>query len=454
MATMIGAAIGGRLGRSKRQASDPAEPGRDRAQRKRGKEQLQVTLARQGTPSLPGADVRWTDLSPNGNMVEYQVIGGVLQITYVSEPGWDNVDAPTPELRLKVAFHRLLASPPWGPLFRAALESTRHNLCRIQKAAQTQSAPRDDKTRIFSPAVLGPSAKPVLAIDIVEESLDVERFRQLCNEYNYTGPEPKIYGEESLHNSSLDVSLERCPFLLTDTVDGTDDVEQGTRYWCSTKVISNPSESCILGAFVGLAGGLTDDTICFAMNDLVGKCVYRRGVPASVSPEVIPLSGPSGLTSLSESLVAFYGQKPARLRAIAEDKQVRAMLARMSQSGRERIRTQGGQPMMMSLVDRRGHRQVDAVFEKRGQAPHDVIAGLQIAKMAGATLCDLQGRPLDLCAALHRPADPTSRLKYVLAGSPELAKEICSYLGASDRARWSLSRVFGLRWARPKLSAA
>jgi fructose-1,6-bisphosphatase/inositol monophosphatase family enzyme len=92
--------------------------------------------------------------------------------------------------------------------------------------------------------------------------------------------------------------------------------------------------------------------------------------------------------------VAFYGQKPARLKAMAEDEHVRAMLAKMSASRRARIRTQGGQTMMMRLVDGSSYRRVDAVIEKFGQAAHDVVAGLHIAFMAGAVLTDLQGRRL------------------------------------------------------------
>ena len=374
--------------------------------------------------------LRRLDRSSAGAIVEYRLANSTLQMTYVGEPGWHQIPVPTPGLELKAKFHQKLASIPWGPLFRAGLETANQDIRRIRHAAQMQGTLMDDRARIFAPATIGPQSRRLWL------SMWSKNTNQLSGFVNCTGDTAMLRLSQlsavksSLFDPLFDVSRAQCPLIIKDTVDGTDDVEQGTSDWCSSMVFFNPPENRILAAIVGLADGM----IYFAIEGLVGKCLYHD-LTGPFSPDVFPLGGPSGVTSLGESLVAFYGQKPSRLAVLCKDREYNALLASMRVSKRARIRTQGGQPMMMRLADHLGHRQVDAVFEKLGQAPHDVVAGLHIAQMAGASLCDLRGSPLDLCAAIRRPADPASRLKYVLAASPELAGEICCRLGEAGSKR-------------------
>jgi fructose-1,6-bisphosphatase/inositol monophosphatase family enzyme len=50
-----------------------------------------------------------------------------------------------------------------------------------------------------------------------------------------------------------------------------------------------------------------------------------------------------------------------------------------------------GNPMMARL----GEGIVDVVFDKNGQAPHDVVPGAYIAKKAGGVMKDFDGKMLD-----------------------------------------------------------
>ena len=68
---------------------------------------------------------------------------------------------------------------------------------------------------------------------------------------------------------------------------------------------------------------------------------------------------------------------------------------------------------------------VDAVFELKGQKPYDVVPGAFIAQCAGATIVDLANRKIDLHEALRYHTKP---MKYVLAATENLAKELVSAL--------------------------
>jgi hypothetical protein len=375
---------------------------------------------------MPSVDaVRYVDCGECAALIEVFAKGGETEVSYVGQNGWNRVEAPSLERRLKTTLYGLLAARPWGPLYKAILETVHRNVCAIHNAGTPSATLPEDMDRMFAPASVGPTRKAMLAIDMVEECRATTCLRTLLRQSGYSGPPPIIRGEESLFDPGLDLSRQSRPIVLQDTVDGTDEVEQGMAGWCSSMVVFLPSERRILAAVVGLP----DRSLYFALDGFVGKC-RLTGDDLSIAPDVHPLNGPSGVSSLADSVVSFYGHKPSRLVKLADDPRYRALLTRMGASTRARIRTQGGQPMMMRLADRYGYRQVDAVFEMLGQAPHDVVAGLHIARLAGAALCDVDGGPVDLAEALLRPATTTSRLTYVLAASKALADELLqSWLG-------------------------
>jgi len=374
------------------------------------------------TASASPTGVRYLDVV-DGALIDVFDRNGRTEISFVGQNGWDPVSAPTRERFLKTRLYQTLGATPWGALLRASFETVHQSVRRIRKASTTTDGYREDMDRMFAQAAVGPASKSMLAIDIVEECHAAEVYRGLLDRYRYDGRPPIVYGEESLFDPSLDLSKEARPVVLLDTVDGTDEVEQGLTGWCSSAIVYDPRTDRILGAFVGMADGTIYFALTASADRFVGKC-RLAGDDLAIAPNVHDLAGPSGVAALSDSVVAFYGHKPSRLQSLADHPHYRALLARMSGSPRARIRTQGGQPMMMRLVDRCGYRRVDAVFELIGQAPHDVVAGLHIARLAGATLCGLDGQPLDLSAAICRPAARASRLTYVLAASRRLAFEL------------------------------
>jgi fructose-1,6-bisphosphatase/inositol monophosphatase family enzyme len=87
--------------------------------------------------------------------------------------------------------------------------------------------------------------------------------------------------------------------------------------------------------------------------------------------------------------------------------------------------------MMCHLIDGAG---VDVVLEMAGQAPHDFVAGAYIAQKAGASLCSLDGKAINMVDLLLRPANANSRVRYVLAATEQLAfqlvSEICNDMHA------------------------
>jgi len=361
--------------------------------------------------------IRWTDIK-NGESIEYSVEhDGEIQESYVAEHGWHKVSSPSPELIRKACFHRTVSEHPWGPLYWAVLRSvheTMSELCSIS---------HHDFERIFARADVGPARKSAFAVDLVAECNAARRIREGLLRHDYRGLTPMILGEESLPDQCLDVAALDKPVIVLDAADGTDELEQGFREWCSAAVIYYPPENEILGAFVAVPGIGT----YFAMGAVVGKC--RFAGPSISSPEIFDLPRPQRVGGLEESLLAFYGQKPARLEALYRNKNFLSLLRILRDSPRARIRSQGGNPMMLKMIDAEGSRRVDAVFDLLGQAPHDMIPGAYIACRAGATLCDLRYQPIHLPSLLRRPADPLFRTPYICASHPELAWDLCRYLG-------------------------
>jgi len=271
-----------------------------------------------------------------------------------------------------------------------------------------------DSNAAFETVKIGKREKIALVVDILAERLAaVELWRRL------RGLDPLILGEESLRDESLDLSEETRLVALLDMVDGTDLLERGLGNWCSAATFYLPAERQILGAFVAVPEGYiyfwTVDT------PVPQKFNIKSG-------RTEPISGPSDVRVVSEASIAFYGQKMVNFCSCAGElahEQNRNLLAKGLAT---RIYNLAGIPMMMKVVDGSGHKRIDAVFELLGQNPHDVVPGAVIVQGAGATVLGLDGASLDLVSALLRPSDPSRRLRYVLAATPELGAELLECL--------------------------
>lgn len=277
-----------------------------------------------------------------------------------------------------------------------------------------RDAARLDSTAAFETVKIGDREKRALVVDIVAERLAALELSRRLKKLK-----PVILGEESLRDENLDLSNETHLIALLDMVDGTDLFERGLGNWCSAAAFFLPAERRILGAFVAVPEG---DIYFWTVDTPMPQ---KFNIKTRTTE---PICGPSHVRAISEASIAFYGQKIVNLNAGSSQLAHALNQNLLDQNRATRIYDLAGIPMMMKVVDRGGHKRIDAVFEVLGQNPHDVVPGAVIAQRAGATVLGLDGAPLDLASALLRPADRSRRLRYVLAATPELATELLTCL--------------------------
>ena len=286
----------------------------------------------------------------------------------------------------------------------------------------------DDPATALERLEIGTRRKVALRIDSSGEDI----LKDCVKGKHRSFREIDFMGEESLKDTALDLTDEAKICALMDAVDGTDLVERGFGNWCSDVVFFAPAEppgKRILGSVVTLPSGCT----YFARRDLEGAFVVRR---RRKTPQL--LKSISSCTALRDASICFYGQKIGNLLATCESgllRHIESLNPRPhDKSGKEnncRIYNLAGVPMMMRLLDAVSPypRRVDAVFDAKGQQPHDVIPGAYIAMRAGASLLDLSGHDLTLEKLEHALLRPASeKIRYVLAGTRELGSEIAAAL--------------------------
>ena len=275
------------------------------------------------------------------------------------------------------------------------------------------------------------SGKPLLGVDFVAERNAESSLRSKLG----LGPSDlAVLGEEqlSVRRDALDLTSLTSPVALLDMVDGTDLLERGLGNWCSAMTLFDPSADPgqrILAAFVGIP----EDGVYYAAHTdrLVHK--YSFHVESRQSRDVT-LEQLRSDVILKDASICFYGQQALNLSALVENRLfiehiVRTAKAHLSQKLplNTRIYTLAGNPMMIRMLT--GNRRIDAVFDLKGQAPHDVVPGAYIALKAGAILRDVDGGPIDLEKSLLHPSDPKHHLRYILAANLSLAEELQVLLG-------------------------
>lgn len=270
---------------------------------------------------------------------------------------------------------------------------------------------------IFESVEVLRTGKIALEIDLVAE--------RLCQSilYRTFGNKIKeVYGEEKIANQNIDLSDEQGLIALIDMVDGTDLLKRGLSNWCSAIIFYYPSRQQILGAFVGMPL----DGIYYAVDgekraykrlykyDMKGNKLITKGT------QTVALQGTSQIKELKKASVCFYGQKIERLLAISGNKRFSSYLKKLVKEAdlETRIFNFAGNPMMIKLAD--GY--IDAVFDLKGQYPHDFAPGAYIAKKAGAVLGGLKNQKFDLERYLLRPTQRGSG--YILASTKKLLNEI------------------------------
>jgi len=238
----------------------------------------------------------------------------------------------------------------------------------------------------------------------------------------------RFYGEESLRDENLDLTGQSGVVALVDAVDGTDLVARGLWNWCCASLFYAPQNEPgrrILAAFVGMPTG----HIYYAIDsDEYAYVKYRDELPRR-------LRGASGIKTIKDASICFYGQKPPNMLAVAKlpffsnCADVYSHHKKLKTEIDLRLYNFGGIPMMCKLVDPPVLHVpgIDAVFDVEGQKPHDVVAGAFIAKRAGACLIDLMGNNIDLDqleTALMKPANKETEMRYILAATSELAEAL------------------------------
>ncbi len=240
-----------------------------------------------------------------------------------------------------------------------------------------------------------------------------------------------VVGKNSLTNTNLDLIGQQGVFAFADMVNGTDLLERKLSNWCSAIVFFRPNALLgrrILASMVALHNGKT----FYATID--DPKVYVRWLDNTDEPQVT--SGLSTVRNLNKASVCFYGQRAENFVELARYPLFQH-LAGAKKLDDFRLYTLAGIPMVMNLIDNevKTSRNIDAVFDIRGQKPHDVVPGAFLALKAGASLINLDtGDPMglvDLERFLMRPAANDSKMKYVVASTKPLAKAISELLSPS-----------------------
>lgn len=304
-------------------------------------------------------------------------------------------------------------------LVNAGFIAVRYTYRRIQNFIEL------DPNGAFESISIGNQKKKALNVDKAAEDtfkiaikLYAKRSAQLI----------EVFGEESLRDKTLDLTNRKGIFALADMIDGTDLLERRLSNWCSAVVFFNPQAPRgrkILASFVVLPDG---KAYYASLDDETVKVRYvNRNV------EIRDVFRPSNVSDLKNASVCFYGQKAKSFVELAKYP-LFDHLANAKTLEDFRFYTLAGIPMVMNLIDHEVEmaKNIDAVFDVRGQKPHDVVPGAFLALKAGATVKNLiSGKRMtyeDLENALMRPSSDESKLKYIIASTPQLSNKLSKLL--------------------------
>ena len=258
----------------------------------------------------------------------------------------------------------------------------------------------------------------------------------------------QVVGEETLNKFTAWGPETIC--VLLDMIDGTDFFEMAINLWCSAALVYDHQKKQVLGAVVGLATG----EMYYAHAGADGAVVELDNKPYATF-------GTSGRTSLRDARVAFFGQKPKNFLSVAENASFLKLLRRAEKDSDVHLRIHGfaGNPMIARLGDQARHADgiavtagIDAVFDIKGQQLHDVLPGAYIAKKAGAYFCDLDGKEIGYDQMGEMMADPRRRIRYVLAATPDLGRELASVLRGEQKQEIPTIGVAGAKKKMPQAS--
>ncbi|HEY2382359.1 MAG TPA: hypothetical protein VGK48_14370 [Terriglobia bacterium] len=320
-------------------------------------------------------------------------------------------------------------------LFHAAMKS-RPNITSIIRAAiktikvvqaDIASHIATDPDEAFSPVQMTRTGKHLLTIDKIAEAraqvtLRIELKRKK-DELQFLGEE-QLDPNENVH----DLRDEDRLVVLVDMIDGTDLLARNLSNWCSAMVFLDPqadSGDKILAAFVGVP----NDGIYYACRNHDFPYKYQFNASNRKSRHISLVKRTvSDVDDIANATVCFYGQKCSRVSTIMKTPFFDEL------PEKSRFYTIAGNPMMIKMI-RQEYSPVDAVFDIHGQWPHDVVAGAYIAIKAGAVYSPI-GSSLNsikhLEEGLLRPNDKNRKLRYVLASTERLSRQLNHMLRKKD----------------------
>lgn len=238
-----------------------------------------------------------------------------------------------------------------------------------------------------------------------------------------------IYGEETIDRVPVPIDFTNTiyPVVLLDMLDGSDLFKRRFSNWCIAVVFYVPKPTDIIAAFVGDALGRIYYASKFEEGAFLVSVKTSKTRRVSERIKLNPLEGRVENPKLENSVVCFYGQKRNDFYDVAKRKN---FIDSLDPEKGARIYNLGGNPMIARVADGT----VDIVISPgRGQKVHDVFPGLYIAIKSGASALSPEGEDLTfnseyLIKSLQHPADDTFRLRYIVAATNDLAKEVSKKL--------------------------
>ncbi len=302
--------------------------------------------------------------------------------------------------------------------------------------------------------VLEVKGKKTLKIDLLADTF----YRQLAHESwqqpsNFDGKnlshhfgELEIYSEETLFTPELNSSTPKT-YLLYDPLDGSDLVEFGFSPWAAaaTLVRVDGETSTILGAFIG---SLIDTIYISTPEELENPFSIMYSVDSEsvhIAEFDLPhraVAGSKKTKELKDAVIATYGQKIDNFLAYNRYAPHLGTYLKSKKlefgSINNRLTTLGGLPIVTLMLDHVGLKgTVHLLNELVGQSPWDAAPGLILALRSGELTTINLNTPnrrafneVELADAILNPE--TTKLRYIIASTPELAANMSHFVHDVD----------------------
>jgi hypothetical protein len=261
---------------------------------------------------------------------------------------------------------------------------------------------------------------------------DQEKFCVLGEESLWDREGLDLERERVLKDDKISAEPETRLVFVLDMIDGTDLLERDLENWCSAAVLFSPKpEPKVLMSIVhdsrGRLYGAHYEEGTFLITpttktDDAGKeyTLYTRTA----------LGGPQRV-HCRDAAICFYAQKRRHFTTIPRGFYDWLQKHKTTKNDKLRLYTLAGNPMMARLAN---GEKVHAVFEHRGQFPHDAVPGAYIGLKQGAHLLEIDtGKRLTEEMMARSLLTPSGKgLRYVEASSKPLAVELAAALRGSS----------------------